>query len=198
MAWPQPITIISYAFNGIDKVRKLRFYASAKNDENNNEIRESAKVVWDLLINGPLLMVRRRHVFANRAKLNHATISQRWGSSLITKLPFHTEFRRYHTLLRPKPFMTPSFMIEDRSRAPNPKDIPYIGLDVREMEIIRMAINPLGETTGNMTPPKLPGEFLHLHVPDHSSTAVTNCSVLKNSHDFGAQSTSRTWRFIAT
>jgi hypothetical protein len=165
--------------NGIDKVRKLRFYASSKNDENNNEIRESAKVVWELLINGPLLMARRRHVFAKRAKLLHTNTSQRCGSSLIQKVPFHTDFRRYHILLRPKPFASPSFMMHDRSRPTNPKDIPYIGLDVREMEIIRMTLTSPGDALGNTTHHKQSGELLRLDVHDHLSTFVTNDSVDK-------------------
>ena len=145
--------------DGIDKVRRLRFYASAKNDENNNEIRESAKVVWELLIDGPRLMVRRKQVLANRAKLADTNINQRWGSYLLKKVPFHSDFRRYHTLLRPKPFTIPSFMMEDRSQPPNPKDAPYIGLDVKEMDIMRMTLTPLDDATGNASPQYLAGEY---------------------------------------
>jgi hypothetical protein len=106
----QPITTISFAMDGADKVRKLRFYSVSKNAENNKEVRESSQFVWNLIMDRPRLFLRRQQVVCGRAKLNEIPQGARWGNYLIKKVPFHTDFREYHTLMRPHANITPCFM----------------------------------------------------------------------------------------
>jgi hypothetical protein len=138
----QPISIISYALDGVDKVRRLRFYDLGKSDENNKEVRESAKIVWELITDCPRLLLKRKQVLASRAKLVDTNVNGRWGGYLLKKVPFHANFRQYHTLLRPKPYTQPGFMMDNRQRAPYPKDSEYLGRNVQDMDIMRMSLTP--------------------------------------------------------
>jgi hypothetical protein len=97
----QPTTAIAFASDGVDKVRRLRFYDISKSMESNNEVRQSALMVWELLTDGPRLFLRRKQVLTNRARLFDTNVSHRWGDNVRSKLPFETDFRRYHTVLRP-------------------------------------------------------------------------------------------------
>jgi hypothetical protein len=138
----QPISVISYALDGVEKVRVLQSFDAAKNDENNKEVQESAKMVWELMIDSSRLLLRREQVLAARGKLVDTNIGQRWGSYLLKKVPFTTDFQQYHTLVRPQPYSQPSFMTENTNRPPHPKDAEYAGKDIKQLEIMRMSLAP--------------------------------------------------------
>jgi len=125
-----PITAISYAMDGTDKVRRLRFYSMAKSSENNKEVQDSAQFVWSLMMDRPRLLLRRQQVVSGRAKLKEIPQGIQWQNYLIKKVPFNTPFREYHTLLRPKETVTPSFMKQGRTQVG--------GQDLCRMEILKM------------------------------------------------------------
>lgn len=131
-----PLSVVSHVLDGIEKVRLLRFYEGAKSDDHNKEVRESAKVVWELATDGTRLLLRRGQVLASRAKLVDTSISERWGSYLLKKVPFHTGFRQYHTMLRPRPHSLPAFMKQEGRPT----------TELQQMEILRMKLSPLDET----------------------------------------------------
>lgn len=119
--------------DGADKVRKLRFYSVSKNAENNKEVRESSQFVWNLMIDRPRLFLRRQQVVSGRAKLNEIPQGARWGNYLIKKVPFNTDFREYHTLMRPHANFTPCFMKQSK--------IGMVGYqDARQVDALRMTV----------------------------------------------------------
>jgi len=138
-----PVSIISYALDGIDKIHKLRSYDVASK-EHNREIRESAESVWELVIDSARLLLERRNKLAARSKLIDSKMHQRWGSYLLKKVPFCTDFRQYHTILRPKQSYIPAFMMEKEDGPTHPKDAQFVGQNVQEMAIVRMELTPLG------------------------------------------------------
>jgi hypothetical protein len=135
--------------DGIDKIRRLRFYDASKTEENNVDVRDAAKTVWVLLTDGTRLFHRRRQILVNRAKLFQTNTNERWGSYLLRKLPFETDFREYHTLLRPKASTMPAFMMENRNRALDPKDSFYIGKNIQDLEIMRMSLEPISSVSSH-------------------------------------------------
>ena len=136
---------MSHAIDGADKVRRLRFYSTAKSAENNKEVQDSSQFVWTLMVDRPRLLLRRQQVISGRAKLNELPHGARWGDYLIKKIPFNTVFREYHSLLRPKVTFTPCFMKENRIGAG--------GQDPRQMEMLKMSVRPfVSDETGSVTP----------------------------------------------
>ena len=120
------------------------------------------------MTDGSRLLLRRKHVLCSRAKLIDTNVKQRWGSNLLKKVPFHTEFRQYHTLLRPKPYTQPAFMMDNRKRPPYPKDASYVGADVKAMEIMQMSLTPLDETPLTAMPSHAAAELSRLKALNQS------------------------------
>eukprot|EP00548_Thalassiothrix_antarctica_P002185 CAMPEP_0194133712 /NCGR_PEP_ID=MMETSP0152-20130528/3765_1 /TAXON_ID=1049557 /ORGANISM="Thalassiothrix antarctica, Strain L6-D1" /LENGTH=1309 /DNA_ID=CAMNT_0038829059 /DNA_START=339 /DNA_END=4268 /DNA_ORIENTATION=- len=147
-----PICIISYALDGLDKIQKLRSYDIASKEESNKEVRESAETVWQLVVNSSRLLLQRQQKQAARAKFIDSKIDQRWGSYLLKKVPFSTDFRQYHTILRPRPSHIPAFM--NKTGPTNPRDAPFIGKDIEEMAIVRMELAPRGEKGNRKSAPE--------------------------------------------
>lgn len=137
----QPTTTIAYALDGIEKIRRLRFYENTKSIENNDEVRQSAKIVWELLTDGARLFLRRKQVLADRSKLFDLNVTNRWGSYLINKLPFESNFRKYHTLLRPDAHVKPAFLKDNDN-----------GSTLKELEVLRMSLVPREEMPFSTSP----------------------------------------------
>ena len=85
----------------------------------------------------PLLLLRRQQVVSSRARLTDAMQSTRWDSYLIKKVPFTTDFKKYHTLLRPKARSVPCFM-RDGKKGSSREDRQA----AEELEIMRMKVKP--------------------------------------------------------
>ena len=95
------------------------------------------------MTDGARLFLRRKQALADRAKLFALNASNRWGSYLINKLPFETDFRQYHTLLRPHALVKPAFMkISDHDNGYAPK----------ELEVLRMSLAPLEDMPISTSP----------------------------------------------
>lgn len=111
--------------------------------ESNNEVRQSALMVWELLTDGPRLFLRRKQVLTTRARLIDTNVSHRWGDNVRSKLPFETDFRRYHTVLRPFANIQPAFR-EGNCDDSSPKNL----------KIMRMKLNPRDDVAINIDPAK--------------------------------------------
>lgn len=99
-----PLTAITEACDGINKIYELRSYFASKNSESALEVRTASDEIYHLLTSRTELLIQRRHLASRRLKLNVFTgnkVEQRWVDYLVRRLPITVGFSHIHELLRP-------------------------------------------------------------------------------------------------
>jgi len=117
-----PITAVALSLDGVDKIRNLRGYSAGKSNENKTEIRNSAKQVYELLIDRRRLFLKRTRAVAVRAKLVDTKREGSWGDYLVRRLPFTAGFKQFHMLVRPGKDTKPCFMSKQEFQVTREKE----------------------------------------------------------------------------
>jgi len=94
-----PLTTVTEAMDGIDKIRALKSYNQSKNAR---EVRDAANEIYELLVDRPRLFSERRQLSCRRLKLDTPKKTPRWEDYIVRRLPVLVEFNQIHKLIRPK------------------------------------------------------------------------------------------------
>lgn len=97
-----PLSAVTEATDGLKRIKALRSYSSAKNQDGARDVRDTATEVYELLVDRSKLFAERRSLSCRRLKLDAPKRSSRWEDYLVRRLPVLVAFNHIHGLLRPK------------------------------------------------------------------------------------------------
>eukprot|EP00804_Cyclotella_cryptica_P019971 CCRYP_007890-RA/>CCRYP_007890-RA protein AED:0.06 eAED:0.06 QI:175/0.87/0.77/1/1/1/9/101/1035 len=96
-----PITAITEALDGIEKIYDLRSFSNAKTLVSIREVRQTADQVYELLTDLSRLYQRRRRIALSKVEQSVVTKSKTWGDDLVKRLAFPTDAQVLHSLFCP-------------------------------------------------------------------------------------------------